>query len=74
MHNTSFFLQIRVEAYDQGIPPLSSDLDINIYVRNVNDYEPQFIVDEIVVNFTGKKNTKTASVGYMIYEKYLSFS
>ncbi|GAB0096475.1 Cadherin [Sergentomyia squamirostris] len=45
--------EIRVEAYDQGIPtPLSSDLDLTIYVRNVNDYEPQFLVEEIMVNFT----------------------
>jgi len=27
-------------------------LDLTIYVRNVNDYEPQFIVNEISVNFT----------------------
>ncbi len=46
--------QIRVEAYDQGIPPLSTDLDLTVYVRNVNDYEPQFLIDEIRVNFTGK--------------------
>lgn len=31
---------------------MSSDLDLSIYVRNVNDYEPQFIVNEISVNFT----------------------
>lgn len=44
---------IRVEAHDQGVPtPLSSDLDLTIYVRNVNDYEPQFLVEEISVNFT----------------------
>lgn len=45
--------EIRIEAYDQGIPtPLSSDLDLIIYVRNVNDYEPQFLVEELSVNFT----------------------
>ncbi|KAH8293460.1 hypothetical protein KR054_000643 [Drosophila jambulina] len=45
--------EIRIEAYDQGLPTsLSSDLDLTIYVRNVNDYEPQFIVNEIAVNFT----------------------
>lgn len=45
--------EVRVEAYDLGIPtPLSTDLDLTIYVRNVNDYEPQFLVDEIIVNFT----------------------
>ncbi|XP_017067176.2 LOW QUALITY PROTEIN: cadherin-23 [Drosophila eugracilis] len=45
--------EIRIEAYDQGLPTsLSSDLDLTIYVRNVNDYEPQFIVNEISLNFT----------------------
>ncbi|XP_068152690.1 cadherin-23 [Drosophila tropicalis] len=45
--------EIRIEAYDQGLPTsLSSDLDLSIYVRNVNDYEPQFITNEIHVNFT----------------------
>lgn len=44
--------EIRIEAYDQGIPTLSSDLDLIVYVRNVNDYEPQFIVEQIAVNFT----------------------
>ncbi|KAL2733633.1 cadherin-23 [Vespula maculifrons] len=45
--------EIRVEAYDLGIPtPLSSDLDLIIYVRNINDYEPQFLIDVFNVNFT----------------------
>ncbi|XP_069185641.1 cadherin-23 isoform X4 [Procambarus clarkii] len=48
--------EIRVEAYDQGVPaPLSSDLDLTIYVRNVNDFEPQFLLDEVTVNFTEHK-------------------
>ncbi|XP_071547486.1 cadherin-23 isoform X4 [Panulirus ornatus] len=48
--------EIRVEAYDQGVPtPLSSDLDLTIYVRNVNDFEPQFLQDEVMVNFTEHK-------------------
>lgn len=38
------------------MPPLSTDLDLTIYVRNVNDYEPQFLIDEIRVNLTGKFN------------------
>lgn len=43
-----------MEAYDQGIPTtLSSDLDLIIYVRNVNDYQPEFLVESIAVNFTG---------------------
>ncbi|XP_063244010.1 cadherin-23 [Bacillus rossius redtenbacheri] len=45
--------EIRVEAYDLGIPtPLSTDLDLTVYIRNVDDYEPQFLVDKMVVNFT----------------------
>ncbi len=48
--------EIRIEAYDLGVPTsLQSDLDINIYVRNVNDHEPQFLVDEVRVNFTEHK-------------------
>ena len=44
-----------MEAYDLGVPtPLSSDLDLTVYVRNVNDYEPQFLMDEFNINFTGK--------------------
>lgn len=47
--------QIRVEAFDHGTPtPLSSDLDLTIYVKNVNDYQPQFLVEDFPVNFTGK--------------------
>lgn len=50
------YLQIRVEAYDQGVPaPLSSDLDLTIYIRNINDFEPQFLKDQMIVNFTGKR-------------------
>ncbi|XP_054726430.1 cadherin-23 [Anastrepha obliqua] len=45
--------EIRIEAYDQGLPnSLSTDLDLTIYIRNVNEYEPQFVVEEIHVNFT----------------------
>jgi hypothetical protein len=52
--------QIRVEAYDLGIPtPLSSDLDLTVYVRNVNDYQPQFLKDESNINITGKTVTNT---------------
>lgn len=47
--------EIRVEAYDQGIPKeLSSDLDIIIYVHSINNYEPTFLVQSISVNFTGE--------------------
>lgn len=31
---------------------MSSDLDLIIYVRNINDYEPQFLIDVFNVNFT----------------------
>lgn len=42
-----------MEARDLGTPtPLSSDLDLMIYVRNINDYEPQFLVDVFEVRFT----------------------
>ena len=46
--------KIRVEARDSGVPTwLSTDLDLVIYVRNVDDYPPQFLVDVLQVNFTG---------------------
>ncbi|XP_044756938.1 cadherin-23 [Coccinella septempunctata] len=44
---------IRIEAYDLGTPtPLSSDLDLTVYVSNINDYQPQFLSDEFTVSFT----------------------
>lgn len=47
--------EIRVEAYDHGIPKeLSSDLDIIIYVHSINNYEPTFLLQSISVNFTGE--------------------
>ncbi|VEN38018.1 unnamed protein product, partial [Callosobruchus maculatus] len=46
---------IRIEAYDLGTPTsLSSDLDLTVYVSDMNDYQPQFMIDEFHVNFTGK--------------------
>ncbi|EFX79347.1 hypothetical protein DAPPUDRAFT_52523 [Daphnia pulex] len=46
-------LQIRIEARDSGIPTwLSTDLDLTIYVRNVNDHQPQFPLDVFQVNIT----------------------
>ena len=48
--------ELRIEAHDEGVPtPLQSDLDITIYVKNVNDHQPQFILDEFKVNFTENK-------------------
>ena len=32
-----------------------SDLDLTIYVRNVNDHAPQFTTDLFVANFTENK-------------------
>ncbi|XP_066601612.1 cadherin-23 [Prorops nasuta] len=53
---TQRLYEIRIEAYDLGTPtPLSSDLDLIIYVRNINDYEPQFLVDVFNVNITEEK-------------------
>ncbi|XP_018375495.1 PREDICTED: cadherin-23 [Trachymyrmex cornetzi] len=50
---TQKLYEIRIEAYDLGTPtPLSSDLDLIIYVRNINDFEPQFSVSVFNVNFT----------------------
>ncbi|ETN63913.1 hypothetical protein AND_004358 [Anopheles darlingi] len=44
---------LRVEAYDQGVPtPLSSSVDLIVYVRDVNDNQPQFLLREISLNFT----------------------
>ncbi len=45
--------ELRIEAADKGIPTsLSSDLELVIYVKRSTEYEPQFIVDSIRVNFT----------------------
>ena len=50
--------KIRVEARDSGVPTwLSTDLDLVIYVRNVDDCPPQFLVDVFQVNFTGSHHT-----------------
>ncbi|KAG1683802.1 Cadherin-23 [Nymphon striatum] len=43
--------KIRVEAFDMGQPTLLSDLDLSIYVTNINDFAPQFVVDTFVVHF-----------------------
>ncbi|CAG9119461.1 unnamed protein product [Plutella xylostella] len=45
--------QLRIEAYDLGIPtPLSSDLDLTIYVQNVDNYRPRFPERNLQLNFT----------------------
>lgn len=48
-----FISQLRIEAYDLGLPtPLSSDLDLTIYVQNVDNYRPRFPNKHIRINFT----------------------
>ena len=55
--------EIRVEAYDLGVPtPLQSDLDLTIYVKNINDHEPRFLIDEFVANFTEHKDPGTERI------------
>ena len=50
---TMIFPQLRIEAYDLGLPtPLSSDLDLTIYVQNVDNYRPRFPSKHIHINFT----------------------
>ncbi|XP_026315340.1 cadherin-23 [Hyposmocoma kahamanoa] len=45
--------QLRIEAYDLGLPtPLSSDLDLTIYVQNVDNYRPRFPNKNFHVNMT----------------------
>ncbi|CAG9785729.1 unnamed protein product [Diatraea saccharalis] len=45
--------QLRIEAYDLGLPtPLSSDLDLTIYVQNVDSYRPRFPYKTFNVNVT----------------------
>ncbi|KPI92876.1 Cadherin-23 [Papilio xuthus] len=44
---------LRIEAYDLGMPtPLSSDLDLTIYVQNVDNYRPRFPDKAIYINIT----------------------
>lgn len=53
---TQKLYEIRIEAYDFGTPTsLTKDLDLIIYVRNINDYEPQFLVNTFEVIFTEEK-------------------
>ena len=48
-----FCCKINIFLLFSGVPTsLSSDLDIKIYVKNVNDHEPQFLVREFQANFT----------------------
>uniref|UniRef100_T1IXK9 Cadherin domain-containing protein n=1 Tax=Strigamia maritima TaxID=126957 RepID=T1IXK9_STRMM len=50
---TQKLYQIRVEAFDMGVPTaLATDLDLNVYVKNVNDVEPRFTQKQYQVHFT----------------------
>ncbi|CAK1540672.1 unnamed protein product [Leptosia nina] len=45
--------QLRIEAYDLGLPtPLSSELDLTVYVQNVDNYRPRFPYKHAVINIT----------------------
>nr|XP_037269685.1 cadherin-23-like isoform X1 [Rhipicephalus microplus] len=45
--------ELRVEAYDLGQPTsLSSDLDLTVFVTDVNDYAPEFTEDVHQLTFT----------------------
>ncbi|CAG0889558.1 unnamed protein product [Cyprideis torosa] len=47
------YYQLRVEARDSGVPtPLTSDLDLTIYVTNVDDMKPLFPTPTQTLNFT----------------------
>ncbi|GBP37114.1 Cadherin-23 [Eumeta japonica] len=55
--------QLRIEAYDLGIPtPLSSDLDLTIYVQNVDGYKPHFPEKKITFNMTENMRPEESSV------------
>ncbi|XP_022120263.2 cadherin-23 [Pieris rapae] len=45
--------QLRIEAYDLGLPtPLSSEIDLTIYVQNVDNYKPRFPYKHAYINIT----------------------
>ncbi|KAI9560285.1 hypothetical protein GHT06_014300 [Daphnia sinensis] len=53
---------IRIDARDSGIPTwLSTDLDLTIYVRNINDHQPQFPMDVFQINIT-EHNTSNEAI------------
>lgn len=53
MQYRNMYFQLRIEAYDLGLPtPLSSDLDLTIYVQNVDNYRPRFPVKYLYINIT----------------------
>ncbi|XP_063360334.1 cadherin-23 [Cydia amplana] len=51
--DTTARYQLRIEAYDLGLPtPLSSDLDLTIYVQDVDSYRPRFPDKHLRINLT----------------------
>ena len=66
--------KIRVEARDSGVPTwLSTDLDLVIYVRNVDDCPPQFLVDVFQVNFTGSHHTLSHVIEFVVFYLLIFF-
>ncbi|CAG9764226.1 unnamed protein product [Ceutorhynchus assimilis] len=50
---TQKFYDIRIEAFDLGVPTsLSSDLDLTVYINDIRGYQPQFLDDEFTIEFT----------------------
>ncbi|XP_064458528.1 cadherin-23-like isoform X2 [Ornithodoros turicata] len=59
---TQKWYEIRVEAYDLGQPTsLSSDLDLTVFVTDVNDYAPEFTEDVHHLTFTENLSPATES-------------
>lgn len=53
MNEINLLFQLRVEAYDLGLPtPLSSEIDLTIYVQNVDNYKPRFPFKHTYINIT----------------------
>ncbi|XP_029849055.2 cadherin-23 [Ixodes scapularis] len=57
--------ELRVEAFDLGQPTsLSSDLDLTVFVTDVNDYAPEFTEDVHQLTFT--ENMKPGAESYKL--------
>ncbi|EEC14436.1 conserved hypothetical protein [Ixodes scapularis] len=57
--------ELRVEAFDLGQPTsLSSDLDLTVFVTDVNDYAPEFTEDVVSLTFT--ENMKPGAESYKL--------
>ncbi|OCT87896.1 hypothetical protein XELAEV_18021599mg [Xenopus laevis] len=44
-HEQVAYFQCRIKATDAGLPPLSSNLTLNIFIKDVNDNAPAFATD-----------------------------